>query len=1258
MHRLSSRDELLQHVEALSHHSRCATLVELGRCSISATERKQGDLQTVITTLGAPLQGHYHHLLAAYALCGAFAETKRVGRAMPAALLATASSLVEDTSLKVSHLLMTSMLISTSVDAQQKTAMTVKFLESAPLPQFKGLVVRLARAQQMQVLLKLYQMHTVTDPVKRQLLLGSLSPEAFEQLPKAEQTSLDTVALRLLCRHHPQWVAHYLTARVQEQVRLNTAVDAALKGLVQKAQIFLATRGALKDSLFLFTATAHLLDLGQPTLQTLLELYCLSTFPVELGLYLLEGEGRHMVAAFSKPMNYWISRRAWKRFNGHTELLMQLLDKKILSNDAHHLQHMLPEARRAYFAQGYRKLERTHGLPCTSYIFGIASAAERRDLARHFYDDEKRQDPPSERVKYLSFLPFPEAIGIGAEYLTSNDSKIRSQSIRACLGSLKYYPEHLPGALKFCVQRPNEQDIWRAEVFNALAALPHGFWTRTATHISDDILQSMLNQLIKATYSAKDMSNRTLEALETLLFRLAGPQTNFSVSQLSTLIRKRKQLTVCDGNGDVFLPLAQLYPHALRVLVASLLPLTQTLLGSDSLWTTISILEGLLDNKNVVNVLRRAVPSPSKGGSETWSIVHDALKSGMSSGNSGVAEASLRLYAKHFAQKLAAELPQLIKGRKDWVTVRMVQHLVCDRLQGPLLDMLVSPIKNIPTGRFYRAKKKSMGFLCELPVENAHRWTCRQQICYAQSCLQAVYTPLALNSFQCGRLVKNLARLPGVCATTSWTDANGKARSLRTLATEAHPEHGVYTMRLALQALGHMDGDAEALQALRNSLEVDDLRMDALRALTTTLRRAPSAEAVRILEPVLTGTHVTAQKEALHLLGAKRDNVVYARIAQFAAERQLPLPVERSGDGGGVVALSLAASMPPSSTKEAVPTMHRDLRTALVTTLFNFLDKPQVWSYYTFMAVQDQVVEPSAVSSVGPATSEWEESDGDANGASTGDAYENRQVTTPSSAACVAMSTVPWSLLPMPWQVREYQLLLQRLLSHPVRDVRLSAFQKLATVPPYDDLELCKAISEYLNEYSSPNVVQSTLRCMLRCTAEEAAAFLISAILKVHSDVFLATIVNVLCEIMRCASAHEQQLLRAVATEVLERLMAARRQPTIAVSLIFQLGTSEWVPRLTMMEAAGLMHPGAAVAVIRSVQGDSSVIRDPDAAERLEQAVLRSHPSALMRRLGLEILLAACARRGWDEERTLSLEVYCRDSDLWVSSDARVVRAD
>ncbi|KAG5471436.1 hypothetical protein LSCM1_01524 [Leishmania martiniquensis] len=1255
MHRSPSVDALLQQVESLSHARRCATLVQFGRGSITHTEGESCDAQNVITALGAPSQVHYHRLLAAFALCGAFAEARRVGRPVPADLLVTASSLLEDSALPVSQLLITSVLAEAPDDDRQRIAMAIEFSKTARIPQFECLVKRLARRKQRQMLLQLYEAQRGANPIKQQLLIGCLGPEVFEQQPKEVEAALGPVALRLLCRHHPQWIGKYLTALVQEQMSLSNAVDATVKELVQKALVLLARRGASKDGLSLFTSTAHLLGLDAHAVKSILERYYLSAFPVEIGSYLLEGEGWHMLEASSSSLSCSMSQRAWKRLKGRTDLLFRLMDKEVLCNAYTCLSKMPVEARHAYFARGYEQLESPNGVVDVSLIRYMPSATERAALAHRFYSHPKLRDFPSERIDYLSLLPFPEAILTGKSYTMNNDARIRGQVIQACLASLQYYPEHLPAALEFCAQRPNEQDLWRLEMLRAWAALPNGFWMRTAAHVADDMLRSRLAQLIQAAYSAKDVSDGTLRELERLLCRLVGPQTSFAVPQLAALIRKRQEFSLGMYDRDVFSGLAQRYPHALPVVAAALLPLTLLLLRSGHAYSCNGILRSLLDNQAVAKVLLRETSAPSTGEPATRSIVRDTLRALMSSTDADAARKSLQLYAKHFAKELAVELPDLIAAEKDWGMVEDVQRLVCSVLQGPLLDTLVSPMEEIPTGRFYRRCGDSTPMVRVLPLEKTHRWTSRQQIMYARSCLQAIGAPIALPLLEYGKFIKILARLPSVPVTTSWTDAHGHAWSLITLATEPHPEHGRHAMRLALQALGQVRGDATAIQVLQNALGVADLCVDALRALATTLQCAPTAEAVRILEPLLTGKQVAAQKEALRLLGAKRDDVAYARIVRFAKECHLPMPTEASGDHSGGAAPSASPATPSSATVGAATAMHRDVRAALVAALVHFLDKPQVWTYFTSIVTQDYVAVQSAEDAEEPVATDMEESENDAEDACTGTSSEGGEpAITPSSAACEEMTTVPWRALRLPWQVREYQTLLRRLLRHPVHDVRVAALHKLATVPPYDDLVLCQVAADYLDECTLPDMAQAALKCMLQCTAEGAAVVITSAILAVQPDASLQCVTNELCGIAKSAGVQEKNALRTIVGALVEKLIAARRQPTIVVSLIFTLDTSEWTSRLTAMEAAGLMHPGAAAAVMNAVQGYDTAICNMDAAESLEQGTLRKHPSALMRRLGLAILVAAGEERGWSEERRESLETYCDDIDLWVSSDARI----
>ncbi|KAG5497675.1 hypothetical protein JKF63_03941 [Porcisia hertigi] len=1259
MHNMASIDTLLQNVEPLSHIRRCATLVEFGRSAITASGAESQALQSVIAALGASSQVHYHRLLAAYALCGVLAEARKVGQSVPVALLNTASSLLADTSPKVSQVLAAPMLISSLSDDQQKATMTGKLLQDARLKEFKHLIHRLAQAKQTQVLQQLYQAHTMTDPAKAQLLLGSLDPEAFAQLPKEEQSTLDTAGLRLLCRYRPRWVVQYLTSKVQEQVRHKKSPDVSLKGLVTKAFVFLATRGASRHGLSLFTDTAHHLALEHETLKTVLTRHYLSVFPVDIGLYLLEGDGQHIMKTLSSPLYCLMSSRAWRRFGSHTDLLVRMIQKQIVVVLPTSLQNMTLETRRAYFAQGYSQMKSPYGIVDADWIRGMPSAAERAAVARRLYMHPAVRDSPMERTKYLSYLPFPEAVKIGAEYVASDDVEIRCCMIRACLASLEYYPEHLPAALEFCVHRLKEEDRWRTAMFEAWGALRHGFWRRTSMYVSDDALQSSFAQLFEAAHSAKDASHRTLQEMQYLTRSLLGLHPSFAVHQLARLIHKQKQFLLGGHGMHNLLYLVEFYPRALPILAAELLPVAQRFFSSDDEWTGVRILDSLLETATVAKTLLRESTPACNGGPSIWPLLHDTLTAGLSA-DEYTAEVVFGLYLKNFPQELVRELPDIIAEQKDWVDSREVQLLACNAVQGPLLDMLVGPIENLPKSRFYKHRKPLVR-VCELPVNTACRWTSSQQVRYAQSCLRVLYTPGALTSFECRALIENLARLPSVSSTTSWTDGDGKKRSLISLATEEHPDHGRCLMGVALQALSHLSNDAEATKTILDALNRADSQRDALRALAERLRCAPTADAVRLLDPMLNGTNVSPQKEALHLLGAKHDDVAYARLLQFAADHHLPMPVAEAegGPAESSCAPSATPGTPPVTTGGVKTAMHRDVRAALVKALFNFLDRPQVWWYYTSIVTQDYEAVQTLVGAEESPTSDHDASGSDADeedDASTGDSDRCNETTiTPSSAACKAMLMLKWSLLRLDWQLQEYWTLLRRLFRHPLRSLRIATLHKLATAPPYDDLALCKVVSEYLEEDTTHELVDSALTCMLACTAEEAPSFIAASIVQIKSDVSMEVVTSTLFRIARCNAAPARKTLLTVVGEVTKLLIADRRQPTIIVSLISQLDLPQWLSRLTEMETAGMMHPGAAKAVIDSVKSYPAFMCDMDAVERLEETMLRRHPSAFMRRVGLAILLSTCRSRGWNKQRRASLAVYCADDDLCVSSDARLV---
>ncbi|KPI87151.1 hypothetical protein ABL78_3753 [Leptomonas seymouri] len=1271
MTHFASVEALIHFVEGQSHHQRCKTLLDVGRASVVATPSESATLRGVICELAQPSQVHYYRLLAAYAVRGAFAESKTKCTPIDDAIWSAALSLLDDPSEKVAQLVMTPLL--TAAPSPSSAAFSPSsFVVSARLPQFKAFVAKVRHVGRLELLVHLYESKATSDPVKQQYLLGHLPPENFERLSEEDQASLDSAALRHLCRFHGAWVAQYLTRRVESQVTATKTVDPLLRRHVLQAFTFLSSSGSRKQALTLFSATAHLIGLRQQELSKLLSVHFLRAFPREVGSYLLDGEGSKMMATFKYPLECALSRHAAKRLRGHADLVLRMMERGILQSIRRNPSCLPPEVRQHIYNTQRSSMAGDNDELLPEHVERLPRVEDRMAEARAGYAHRALQDDPHGRLRYLRFLPFPVALKLGEAHISSSDVAIRIFAVDSLLQSLQYFPAHVGAALDFCLRRTKEQDPWRTSMFQAWSDLPHGFWRCTSAYLPDATLLEKFQVLIDATYSASDLSGGTLSSVQHLLCNLVGPHPEFALPRLVQLIGKRKEFSSVLDSTKPFGYVALQYPEVLPAVATALLRVALEFLQDAKYYVYVHIVEVFL-SKSQEHVARALLHRASTIGAQKASVqelVKTVLNAGMNSSSTYVASAAFDLYYRHFPAQTLAGLPALLERNLDWVTQEEVQNIVCSILQGQLLDRLVKFIPNVPTGRFYESEDKERLYFCQLPLSYAYRWTAHQQQTYAETILHLLYIKGDMRLFQARDLVTAMARLPSVSTSTAWTSPEGVSYSLLTLATEKHPEHGDYLKGFALHAMGLLVDDAAAVTALQTALLAPESRMDALRALTRTLRRASSAEALRVLEPLLTGKHVTAQKEALHLLGSKCDELSYKRLVRFAAEQRLPMPnVDAAGfvipnsttdDGEKSASLRDGAA----ATGAAPRVMHRDVRTALVASLFNYLMKPQVWAYFDCLLEWDRHSAQTTNNS-GDAKSDFvvagdETAEGNhdpVNESEEGNDEEDaEEKSCQSAAACEAMTMLPWINLRLPWQLCRYQTLLTGLLRHPRRPVSVAALNKLATVPPYTKMELCEAAAAYLEDCTNPRLVRSALQCMMSCTADEAVPFIVSAILKTQEDTCLQTIANVFTSLASQADAPMQPRYCSVADGVVAQLTAARRQPTITVQFISELPPAQLVAQLTTLERAGILHPGAAYAVVELVRNGGSLMRHPKEAEAFELSTLRQHSSALLRRIGLEVVLQAQSREGWTDERRAAVVAYCQDSDLWVSCDARVVR--
>ena len=143
MQRFDSVKALTCFVEGQSHQQRCKTLIEVGRSSVLAAGPDAAALQHIICEMAQPTQVHYHRLLSAYALRGAFAVAQSQSTSVEASLWTAAVLLLNDPSAKVAQLVMSPLLTAVTPSPPAAPLSPSAFLASARLPQFRFFVVKL-----------------------------------------------------------------------------------------------------------------------------------------------------------------------------------------------------------------------------------------------------------------------------------------------------------------------------------------------------------------------------------------------------------------------------------------------------------------------------------------------------------------------------------------------------------------------------------------------------------------------------------------------------------------------------------------------------------------------------------------------------------------------------------------------------------------------------------------------------------------------------------------------------------------------------------------------------------------------------------------------------------------------------------------------------------------------------------------------------------------------------------------------------------
>lgn len=767
-----SVQDLLSELEPLTHDDRMRRMVELGR-------RAPHDSGTA-ELLNALEQGGFYERLLALVSCYGSGEGARVLRAL------------EDPSRPIRTL--AARMVPVCCDDQQALAA----LLAAPAGQRRRrLAWRLRKRGRFAPIDGLIEHLAAAGDEELITFLPLGSEETVARYLDRVQDPMWAAEWARLANAHPRLAARELLRRAaeaeQQDPRLLGQANAALPVLVEKLP---------EQALALARTLLNRVPLASLNLQRLAE-----RLPAETADLLLETGDR---------VSLGLHKVAHRLDEGR---LIALSVRGMLAPAYEWLQRQKPAVRAALYRAceyGWRDKE---GI-LDSWIVRLLPREDREREARRILELGILATRPVQRLPYVAFLPWEEALAVVDPYLRNPDADLRSAALGALIGSVRFQRDRAGELLALVRARRNEQDPVRGQMLGALADLPPGMWR--AEHLED------LGQILRDALDAADLSYGTTSAAERLIVALLPHQPAWAAPWLGTLVRERGHVSLYDlsrrlSDDDV----RRIAPHLLPVLRA---------------WETREREGHLISAAQSLGRRLRVFD-------ELVEILERLLKE---TRGSYVAEAALRLLGKHRPERLRVLVPELVRQDPSWVTREPVYTYLHRRRQD-----LITPFLGHQTyrGRFSTGKTRFV-----LPLRDGFwRWTPSQQAQFAQT-LSAVAGDSVRDIPAVLGTIVQLAELPAVPPVRLIELAGDSRAAVRDAA---------------LRALGRLDA-GEGVPTLLEALGDDRARI-AIYAVRTALLEMPSRRALSILQSVPLAK-VTVAKEVLRLLGELRTDEAYQEL--------------------------------------------------------------------------------------------------------------------------------------------------------------------------------------------------------------------------------------------------------------------------------------------------------------------------------------------------------------------------------------------
>lgn len=886
-----TKDELLDHLEALSHVERVRAIIALG-------QRDDAEARELLAVLGRG--DFYERFLALYSCFGsrdqqyvlsALADPSRLIRGLAARL---AAQLLDDERV---------------IQAFGRVSSSLR----------KPLLIKLRGARRQAIVDEcLEQLATARDPHLLPLIhLGS--PALVERHAPPLLASARPREWSRLAAHHPSFVLGILQTRAEAATthdpRLVELVNTLLPILGEAAPDGAMT---LVRALLLTTPYDHLsvneVDSKRPN------------------------EGADLILAQDTPVFRRMDDLAARIT---VERLIALLEHQfeVLANIDTWFPRLDAAARAALCASpiGMRFVTQAllpgHSANLLRALPGEVRQREARRLVKRW------RDLPERQIRFVCCLPWDEARAVVDAGLHATDAGLRAESLGALIDACAYNRHRLPELLILLEERRSEQDGVRQVIFTHLAALPPGMWR--AEHLP------ALAELIRHGLNDVGLSEGTRQQMVALLAKLLPTRTAWAVAQFATIVRERGWTSQpgrwararyrhggaynVRRSGD----LRDLPPAAARELTLALLPVLASWIAQDNAASVLAVAKALPLRRH-----DRALLQP---------LLEDILRNTRTRAD---AEQALDLLATRIPTRLATLIPELLAEDASWATfspvVRWLQRHRPDLLT-PYLSRqhytgrwgtggspYLIPLEIPFTGGTRRQQEAYAAALGEVLADEAlpsREWT---QAVERLALLPALGVERLAAAASDGRSVVRttalfaLSRLDTSAGVPTLIEALGDARAriaisaLRPLALRLRSDEALAILRAApttrvtvAKEIVHLLADLKSDAAYAELLELAasdphrDARIALLRSLDLYLDREATwtllEAAVREADPELAVTPLTlsslaastldqrqpahVQQRALALAGAllkHPDAAVRRRALEYCAQSMLP----------------------------------------------------------------------------------------------------------------------------------------------------------------------------------------------------------------------------------------------------------------------------------------------------------------------------------------------------------------------------------